>query len=133
MKRRRYLEREEALQVLLVGAALVDEELRSSLVASDFSEPYATVIAAIQGGGNATPAQVEAVHSFAATHLGVLRESRRERLIDACVRRLGVDAVVREAEKRDRLSATFLRMSELIQERKRHGAQEPEQRETRRA
>lgn len=127
MRKRRYLEREEMLQLVLVGAALVDEELRRSLVASDFSEPYATVINAIQGGGDATPRQVEAVHSFAESHLGVLRESRRERVIDACVRRLRVDGAVREAGRRDSLAATFLRMREVIEERKRHGTQEPKQ------
>lgn len=133
MRRRPYLEREEMLQLVLVGAALVDEELRSSLVAAEFSEPYATVINAIQGGKDVTPDLVETVHTFAESHLGVLRESRRERLIEACVRRLRVDAVYREASKRDTLAATFVRMSELIQERKRNGTEEPEQRQEGRA
>lgn len=114
MKRRPHWEREELLQMYLLGAFAAQPKLMEAIEPSQFSEPWASAVAFAQ---KALKGDTAAFDRWLSATLGVVRVNG-DKAIDAALERLRQDAEFRAAAKEDEGLAWHARVSAAMRDKR---------------
>lgn len=113
-RKRPHWEREELLQVFLLGASIVNPKLLESVQPSDFTGTWARGAEYVQKALKGKDS--ESLYRWLENNLGV-KPTNGTKAIDAALERLRQDAVFREAQKTDGLSAQVARLVAEMRDR----------------
>lgn len=117
--KRPHWEREELLQVFLLGAASANpKKVLEKVDTSAFQSPWSVAVAAMKEAleGAGKNGSQDALNRWLERNLGVERNG--DGVIDAALERLRRDAEFRKAKKADSYTAVVARLAALMQDRR---------------
>lgn len=112
-RKRPHWEREELLQVFLLGAAAANPKLLDDLVPSDFTGAWAECVAQMQRAKKKEPHTLD---SWLERHLGI-RRVNGSKAVDSALERFRQDAEFRKAVAADPYGAQLARLMAEMRDR----------------
>lgn len=114
-RKRPHYEREELLQVFLLGMFAAKPQLMDGLEAQDFTGAWAECVAFMEKARKAKDS--ESLYRWLESHLGV-KPANGTKTCDAALERFRQDAAFRKAEKVDQFSAQLARLQAEMTDRR---------------